>query len=118
MDIKEIKNRINSLPAGGLTTKTIKGKSYIYYQWSENGKQRSRIVKDDEVDSLKTQIEERKSLQEQLRKMDLGIQGSEFTSPAEPVSFKTDVRIGKPLFDFSSSIKNYKKRELYSAIEN
>lgn len=118
MDIEEIKNRINSLPSGGLTTKTIKGKSYIYYQWSENGKQRSRIVKDDEVDSLKTQIEERKSLQEQLRKMDLGIQGSESTSPAEPVSFKTDVRIGKPLFDFSSSIKNYKKRELYSAIEN
>lgn len=50
MDIEEIKNRINSLPSGGLTTKTIKGKSYIYYQWSENGKQRSRIVKDAEVD--------------------------------------------------------------------
>lgn len=118
MDIEEIKNRINSLPSGGLTIKTIKGKSYIYYQWSENGKQRSRIVKDDEVDTLRTQIEERKSLQEQIRKMDLGIQGSENSSPAEPVSFKTDVRIGKSLFDFSSSIKNYKKRELYSAIKS
>lgn len=50
--------------------------------------------------------------------MDLGIQGSENSSFAETVSFKTDVRIGKPLFDFSSSIKNYKKRELYSAIES
>lgn len=118
MDIEEIKNRLNSLPSGGLTTKTIKGKSYIYYQWSENGKQRSRIVKDDEVETLRTQIEERKSLQGQIRKMDLGIQGSENSSPAEPVSFKTDVRIGKSLFDFSSSIKNYKKRELYSAIES
>lgn len=118
MNIEEIKNRINSLPSGGLTTKTIKGKSYIYYQWSENGKQRSRIVKDDEVETLRTQIEERKSLQEQIRKMDLGIQGSENSSPAEPVSFKTDVRIGKSLFDFSASIKNYKKRELYSAIES
>ncbi|MCQ2592952.1 MAG: AAA family ATPase, partial [Treponema sp.] len=118
MDIEEIKKRITSLPSGGLTTKTIKGKSYIYYQWSENGKQRSRIVKGDEVDSLKTQIEERKSLQEQIRKMDLGIQASENSSPTEPASFKTDIRIGKSLFAFSASIKNYKKRELYSAIEN
>lgn len=118
MDIKEIKNRINSLPAGGLTTKTIKGNPYIYYQWSENGKQHSRIVKDDEVETLRSQIEERKSLQEQLRKIDIEIQGSKNSSFAESVSFKTDVRIGKQLLDFSSSIRNYKKRELYSAIEN
>lgn len=118
MNIEEIKNRINSLPSGGLTTKTIKGNSYIYYQWSENGKQHSRIVKDDEVKTLRSQIEERKSLQEQLRKMDIEIQGSKNSSFAESVSFKTDVRIGKQLLDFSSSIRNYKKRELYSAIEN
>lgn len=118
MNIEEIKNRINSLPSGGLTTKTIKGNSYIYYQWSENGKQHSRIVKDDEVETLRSQIEERKSLQEQLRKMDIEIQGSKNSSFAESVSFKTDVRIGKQLIDFSSSIRNYKKRELYSAIEN
>lgn len=118
MNIEEIKNRINSLPSGGLTTKTIKGKSYIYYQWSENGKQHSRIVKDDEVETLRSQIEERKSLQEQLRKLDIEIQGSKNLSFAESVSFKTDVRIGKQLLDFSSSIRNYKKRELYSVIEN
>lgn len=118
MDIEEIKNRINSLSTGGLTTKTIKGNPYIYYQWSENGKQHSRIVKDDEVETLRSQIEERKSLQEQLRKMDIEIQGSKNSSFAESVSFKTDVRIGKQLLDFSSSIRNYKKRELYSAIEN
>lgn len=118
MNIEEIKNRINSLPSGGLTTKTIKGNPYVYYQWSENGKQHSRIVKDDEVETLRSQIEERKSLQEKLRKMDIEIQGSKNSSFAESVSFKTDVRIGKQLLDFSSSIRNYKKRELYSAIEN
>ena len=118
MNIEEIKNRINSLPSGGLTTKNIKGNPYIYYQWSENGKQHSRIVKDDEIETLRSQIEERKSLQKQLRKLDIGIQGSKNSSFAESVSFKTDVRIGKQLLDFSSSIRNYKKRELYSAIEN
>lgn len=117
MDTEEIKNRISSLPSGGLTVKKIKGKSYLYYQWSENGKQRSRIVKDNEVEALKLQIEERKSLQEQLRKMDLGVLVSDSSSTVEPASFRTDVRIGKSLLDFSSSIKNYKKRELYSAIE-
>ena len=117
MNIEEVKNRINTLPTGGLTTKTIKGNSYIYYQWSENGKQHSRIVKDEEIETLRSQIEERKSLQEQLRKMDIEIQGAKNSSFAESVSFKTDVRIGKQLLDFSSSIRNYKKRELYSVIE-
>ena len=34
---------------GGITYKTINGKRYAYYQWCENGKQRSRRVKDDEL---------------------------------------------------------------------
>lgn len=116
MSVEEIKSKIESLPAGGLTTKTIKGKAYTYYQWSENGKQRSRIVKDDEIEILKTQIEQRKEFQAQLRNMDLGNLSAAAKTDEVP-SFITDVRIGKSLDDFSSSIKNYKKRELYSKIE-
>ena len=35
---------------GGITFKTINGKRYAYYQWTENGKQHSRRVKDDEFE--------------------------------------------------------------------
>ena len=38
-------------------------------------------------------------------------------SAASDDSFITDVRIGKKLADFASTVKNYRKRELYSEIE-
>lgn len=41
---------------GGITFKTINGKRYAYYQWTENGKQHSRRVKDDEFAELAAKI--------------------------------------------------------------
>lgn len=39
-----------TLPSGGITYKKINGKEYAYYQWRENGKQRSRRAREDELD--------------------------------------------------------------------
>ena len=112
MNVEEIKSKIATLPSGGLTTKTIRGKSYQYYQWTEEGKQRSRIVKEDEAVYLKSQIEERKALQAQIA----GIENKN-AKQDKIEDFITDIRMGKSLDDFSASTKNYKKRELYSTIE-
>ena len=117
MNADEILKKIDSLPSGGLTTKTIRGKAYTYYQWTENGKQRSRIVKEEEYNNLKNQIEERKNLQAQISNLEIYKNKDVTTSQEEALTFITDVRIGKTLEDFSASIKDYKKRELYSAIE-
>ena len=117
MNAEEILKKIDSLPSGGLTTKTIRGKAYTYYQWTENGKQRSRIVKEDEHEYLKQQIEERKSLQTQLSNLEIHKNLDTSEAQEEAPTFITDVRIGKTLEDFAASIKDYKKRELYSALE-
>ncbi len=117
MNAEEILKKIDSLPSGGLATKTIRGKAYTYYQWTENGKQRSRIVKEEEYDNLKNQIEERKNLQTQISNLEIYKNKDAATSQEESPTFITDVRIGKTLEDFTASIKDYKKRELYSAIE-
>ncbi len=117
MNAEEILKKIDSLPSGGLTTKTIRGKAYTYYQWTENGKQRSRIVKEDEHEYLKQQIEERKSLQTQLSNLKIHKNLDTSEAQEEAPTFITDVRIGKTLEDFAASIKDYKKRELYSALE-
>lgn len=117
MNAEEILKQIESLPSGGLTTKTIRGKAYTYYQWTENGKQRSRIVKEDEHEYLKQQIEERKSLQTQLSNLEIHKNLDTSEAQEEAPTFITDVRIGKTLKDFTASIKDYKKRELYSALE-
>ncbi len=91
--------------------------SYTYYQWTENGKQRSRIVKENEYENLKQQIEERKSLQTQLSNLEIHKNLDTSEAQEEAPTFITDVRIGKTLEDFAASIKDYKKRELYSALE-
>ena len=117
MSAEEILKKIESLPSGGLTSKTIRGKAYTYYQWTENGKQRSRIVREEEYDNLKNQIEERKKLQTQLANLEIYKNKGGTVSQNEVPAFITDVRIGKTLEDFTASIKDYKKRELYLAIE-
>ena len=61
---------LQMLPTGGLTYKKINGKSYLYYQWRENGKQRSRRVKEDEEEILAAQIARRKALEQQKRELE------------------------------------------------
>lgn len=117
MNAEEILKKIDSLPSGGLTTKTIRGKAYTYYQWTENGKQHSRIVKENEYENLKQQIEERKTLQTQLSNLEIHKNLDTSEAQEEAPTFITDVRIGKTLDDFITSVKDYKKRELYSSLE-
>lgn len=110
MTVEEIREEIDALPAGGLTAKTIKGNKYIYYQWSESGHQHSRLVKGEELEALKIKIEERKALESKLN--DLGKRKSDIAS-----GFITEVRIGSSLVDYSSAVKNYNKREIYSQLD-
>ena len=65
MDKKNISNYqelISLLPQGNITYKKINGKVYPYYQWVENGKQRNRVVKKEELEELIKKIEERKQI--------------------------------------------------------
>lgn len=68
---KDIIAEVESLPQGGITYKKINGKEYAYYQWREDGKQRSRRAKDDELETLMAQIERRKELEEILKEAGL-----------------------------------------------
>lgn len=68
---KDIIAEMESLPQGGITYKKINGKEYAYYQWREEGKQRSRRAKDDELESLMAQIARRKELEEVLKEAGL-----------------------------------------------
>lgn len=58
---------IESLPSGGITYKKINGKEYAYYQWREDGKQRSKRASDKELGELTKQIERRKILKNVLK---------------------------------------------------
>ena len=115
---------------GGITYKTINGKRYAYYQWMEDGKQRSRRVKDEELPALLAEIEQRKakkdasSLTNGLVLCDNGV--AYFAGGALAVgmngvaglSFKTDVKLGAALTNFAANVLQWKKRDGFERLHD
>ena len=107
VQLRYIKEWISQLPPGNITYKTIKGKKYPYYQWTEDGKQHGRRVKDDELAELTEKIEQRKTLEKKLK--DSGAT----TDSLDEKFFFSSVKTDKELLDFVAPVKNYKKRNCY-----
>lgn len=109
--IRYFKEWISQLPSGNITYKTINGKKYPYYQWTENGKQHGRIVKDDELAQLSQNIEQRKILEKKIKEANLS---STYT---EDEFFFSNVKRGVELIDFVEPVKSFKKREGYNKLK-
>lgn len=113
--IRYMKAWIDQLPKGNITYKSIRGKKYAYLQWTENGKQRSRRVKDDELQELSEKIKQRKSLEAKLK------EAAENTLMPEVMKeefYFSEVKRGQDLLDFVDPIRSYKKRECYPALRD
>ncbi len=67
--IAAITKQIAALPKGYISRKTVNGRIYFYHQWSENGSKQSRYLKDEDVKPLSDKIEERKRLQEEIKRL-------------------------------------------------
>lgn len=67
--IKQIKNELAGIPNGYISKKIINGKERFYLQWTEDGKLKSRYIKSAEFDRISAQVEKRKHLQEELKKL-------------------------------------------------
>lgn len=110
------KEYISQLPAGNITYKTINGKRYPYLQWKDNetGKQRGRIVKPDEFETLSEKISQRKDLERRLKEA-----GEKVPSPGddEVIFFSTVLR-GRELAEFTAPIVQWKKRECYAKLHD
>ena len=61
--------QIGGLPKGYISKKQINGKVYYYHQWSQSGVKHSKYLRDNEIEPLAEQIEQRKALQEKLRNL-------------------------------------------------
>ena len=109
MNEEEIRREMESLPGGGLTVRTVKGRKYIYHQWTENGRQRSRTVSEDEAEELRAKIGRRKELEKELKE---GVKNPSRVSP-----FRTSVITGERLVRLASSVSGYRKREIFSNLE-
>ncbi len=115
MTKEEISKRISMLPKGGITTKKIKknnGKIYEYYflQWTEDGKQYSKTIKKDELETVKAKIEERKQLEELLENNNYDKRVS--------YEFNTHVILGYELKNLVIDSNKLNKRKCYDVILN
>lgn len=105
---------IETLPTGGITYKKINGKEYAYYQWREDGKQRSRRTKDEELEQLSRQIERRKELQNLIKDVD----DQEVNEEKTASLFRCTVRIGEELERFVKPVAKWVKRECYQQLHD
>ena len=115
--ITEIEREIAMLPEGSITKKKIKEKEYFYHRITTNGKRVENYLSFEKVPELKSQIEKRKSLEKTLKKLKALIAQEETDKDDDiPLTFKTTVRIGKPLKSQIAITKKYKKRECISEL--
>ncbi|MBO4435995.1 MAG: AAA family ATPase [Fibrobacter sp.] len=103
---------------GGITYKTINGKRYAYYQWTENGKQRSRRVKDEEFAELAAKIAAERAQKESLRGALQGMVAEPAVAYSAVPNFKTDVKTGAQLPRFFASVMKWKKRECFATLHD
>lgn len=64
--IRAIHTKLNNLPKGYISTKTINGHVYHYHQWSENGKKYSKYLSEKEWFTLNELIIQRQKLEQEL----------------------------------------------------
>lgn len=110
--IAEIEREIAVLPAGGVSKKNVHGNIYYYHRITQNGKRMEKYVKADEVDELISNIEKRKKLEKELKKL------KQCMPKEKNLDFKTKVLVGDRLKSLVSVIRNYKKRECIQSLRD
>lgn len=108
-----IQAKVDALPIGGITYKTINGKKYPYLQWTENGKQRGRRVKAEELERLQAGIDERKRLQALLK--DIREQSQE---TKDELRLSTFYRIGDDLKAYIQPVLKFRQRDCFAQLHD
>ena len=117
VQIRYIKEWISQLPQGNITYKKINNKRYPYYQWTENGKQRGRRVKDEELQELTEKINQRKELQQKLKDAKAAATTEE-SAVFEEDFFFSSVKRGQELLSFVEPVRPLKKRECFGKLHD
>ena len=117
--INELEREIALLPPGSIAVKKIKGKDYYYHRITQNQKRTETYVDFNQVEELRAQIEKRKELETELKKLKRLVPSPERTREEKAThQFSTYVRIGSQLKSLAAPVKKYKRRECYSVLHD
>lgn len=114
--IEDLENQIAALPVGYISKKLINGKERYYQQWTENGKIKSKYIKNGDFEDFQKKIELRKSFQAKLSELKSSGAFVEKTSIGD-AQFNLRVMYGNDLKDFASQTKTFQKRNCYEQIQ-
>lgn len=115
--IADLEEQIVKLPVGYISKKMINGKERYYQQWTENGKVKSKYIKNEDFEDFKKKIELRKSLQAKLSKLKSSAAFIE-TPSIKDAKFNLRVMYGTDLKDFASQTKDFQKRDCFAQIQD
>ncbi len=110
--IRLLEERIKELPKGYISKKNINGKTQHYLQWKENGKVKSKYIRDEELQELQNQIEERKRLQSRLKEK----KARYMANGKRKTKYKTNVVTGKNLLQLIEPVRGLEKRDIFENI--
>lgn len=117
--IEELEREIAILPQGSIAVKKIKGKDYYYHRINKDNKRTETYLDFDDVESLKIQIEKRKTLEAELKKLNRILpKPKTVRANKNRHEFSTYVRIDETLKTFASQVKKYRKREIYQKLSD
>lgn len=115
--IAKIKEELSALPVGCISKKTIYGKIRYYHQYKDaSGKMKYVMLRDEEVDSLREQIEHRKELEFKLRRLSTSLPKVTAEYLIGPDDYECQTRIGKTLKTFVEPVKRWERRSDYSKL--
>ena len=60
--IKALEQQVAALLPGSVAKKTVTGREYFYHRWTENKKRREKYIPMNQVEAIRSQVEQRKVL--------------------------------------------------------
>lgn len=124
---EKLERELRSLPGGTVVYKNIRGKRQPYLQWAEQGKTKSRYLKQEERERVIAEVAKRKQAQAELREIRLQLQNQtprhsmgyypslSFREKAyqEYYPWRTNVMRGEALIHQMRQVGSYGKRDCY-----
>ncbi len=113
--IYSLEREIASLPQGSLGTKTVRGNTYYYHRYSQNGRRIEKYVDSGMASQLTSLIEKRRKLEEELKALKKSPLKKERKIKSQTA---TPVRVGAKLSAWAECAGKYRKRECYGILHD
>lgn len=111
--MERMKAKIAGLPAGYISKKTIKGKTQYYLQWRENGKMKSKYIREADLAQITEQIEERKHIEKTLKELQKRVPERKESA----MGFRTKVLTGVELQRTAKKTRHLQRRDCFDRLQ-